>query len=52
MTLITLYALLGDDIKMMTTTKDADIYFTIMTSIALVLFTFELVTTSIGKDDY
>ena len=37
---------------MMTTTKDADIYFTIMTSIALVLFTFELVTTSIGKDDY
>ena len=52
MTLITLYALLGDDIKVMTTNKSADDYFTIVTSVALVLFTFELVIQSIGKDDY
>jgi hypothetical protein len=52
MTLVTLYALLGDDIKMLTTEKSADNYFTIMTSLALVLFTFELIIQSIGKDDY
>ena len=52
MTLITLYALLGDDIKMMTTDISADKYFTIVTSIALVLFAIELIMTSIGKKEY
>jgi hypothetical protein len=52
MTLITIYALLGDDIKMMTTSKSADVYFTIMTSVALLLFLVELIIQSIGKADY
>ena len=52
MTLITLYALLGEDIKMMTTQKHSDGYFTIMTSIALLLFLCELIIQSIGKEDY
>ena len=52
MTLVTIYALLGDDIKLLTTTKEADIYFTWCTSIALVLFMIELILASIGKEGY
>jgi len=52
MTLVTIYALLGDDLKLLTTTKGADIYFTWCTSIALVLFMIELILASIGKEGY
>jgi hypothetical protein len=52
MTLVTIYALLGDDLKLLTTTKEADIYFTWCTSIALVLFMIELILASIGKEGY
>jgi len=52
MTLVTIYALLGDDIKLLTTTKEADVYFTWCTAIALVLFMFELILASIGKEGY
>ena len=52
MTLVTIYALLGDDLKLLTTTMGADIYFTWCTSIALVLFMMELILASIGKEGY
>ena len=52
MTLVTIYALLGDDLKLLTTTMEADIYFTWCTSIALVLFMLELILASIGKEGY
>jgi hypothetical protein len=43
MTLVTLFALIGDDIKMLSTDKTSDNTFTILTSLALILFTFELI---------
>jgi len=52
MTIVTIYALLGDDLKLLTTTIEADIYFTWCTSIALVLFMLELILASIGKEGY
>jgi hypothetical protein len=52
MTLVTIYALLGDDLKLLTTTKAADGAFTAMTSIALFLFMLELILASIGKEGY
>jgi len=52
MTLVTIYALLGDDLKLLTTTIEADVYFTWATSIALILFMIELILASIGKEGY
>jgi len=52
MTIVTIYALLGDDLKLLTTTKTADNTFTTLTSIALVLFMLELILASIGKEGY
>lgn len=52
MTVVTIYALLGDDIKLLTTTKSADPIFTDLTAIALVLFLIEIILASIGKEDY
>ena len=43
MTVVTIYALLGDDIKLLTTTKSADPIFTDLTAIALVLFLIEII---------
>ena len=52
MTIITLYALLGEDIKLLSTTKESDPIFVTMTSISLVLFLIELLLQSIGKEEY
>lgn len=52
MTIVTIYALLGDDLKLLTTTIEADVYFTAATAISLVLFMLELILASIGKEDY
>ena len=52
MTIITLYALLGEDIKLLSTTKESDPVFVTMTSISLVLFLIELLLQSIGKEGY
>ena len=49
MTIVTIYALLGDDLKLLTTTITADVYFTISTSIALVLFLIELILALLEK---
>jgi len=52
MTVVTIYALLGDDLKLLTTTLTADNTFTFLTSVALVLFMLELILASIGKEGY
>jgi len=48
MTVVTLYALLADDLRLICTSLETDAYFTIMTSVALVLFLIELALASIG----
>lgn len=52
MTIVTIYALFSDDVKMLFFTKSVDELFDIMTIIALILFTFEIIVSSIVKDDY
>lgn len=52
MTIITLYALLGEDIKLLSTTMESDPIFVTLTSISLVLFLIELLLQSIGKEGY
>lgn len=52
MTIVTLYALLGDDIRLIATTIDTDNIFVALTSVSLVLFLIELLLASIGKDGY
>lgn len=52
MFLITVYALIGDDIRLLTTSKDADEAFMWMNIITLGLFTIELIFSSIGAKGY
>jgi len=52
MTIVTIYALLGEDIKLLATTKSSDDVFITLTSICLVLFSIELLLQSIGKDGF
>ena len=52
MTMVTLYALLADDLRLICTSMETDSYFTIMTSVALVLFLMELSLASIGQQGY
>eukprot|EP00405_Crypthecodinium_cohnii_P044745 CAMPEP_0206584772 /NCGR_PEP_ID=MMETSP0325_2-20121206/35963_1 /ASSEMBLY_ACC=CAM_ASM_000347 /TAXON_ID=2866 /ORGANISM="Crypthecodinium cohnii, Strain Seligo" /LENGTH=943 /DNA_ID=CAMNT_0054092077 /DNA_START=70 /DNA_END=2898 /DNA_ORIENTATION=- len=52
MFLITVYALVGDDIRVASSQKPADVTFNIITIVTLGLFTFELIASCIGKDDY
>lgn len=53
MGLITIYALVGEDLRMASyTSKYDDLYFNIVTIVALNLFSFEMVCSCIGKDDY
>ena len=52
MTIITLYALFGDDIRLLAFTKTADDAFYVITSACLGFFTIEIVLASIAKDDY
>mmetsp|Transcript_8444 Transcript_8444/g.26258 ORF Transcript_8444/g.26258 Transcript_8444/m.26258 type:complete len:919 (-) Transcript_8444:232-2988(-) len=49
---ITVYALIGDDVRLAATRRPADFWFNIATIVALLLFTFELVASCIGKEDY
>eukprot|EP00397_Hematodinium_sp_SG-2012_P036331 GEMP01039208.1.p1 GENE.GEMP01039208.1~~GEMP01039208.1.p1 ORF type:complete len:431 (-),score=61.09 GEMP01039208.1:578-1870(-) len=51
-TLFTLFALFGDDIRIMATTRDADVYFNVLTITAIAIFVVEVVTCSIGKTGY
>jgi len=51
-TLITVWALGGDDIKLLTTDKPSDAIFDGMVIFCIVFFSIEVVMTCIGKDDY
>jgi len=52
MTLITLWALFGDDIRIAGTDKHNDLYFYISFLASFILFVLELLATSIVVDDY
>jgi len=49
MTLITLYALFGDDIRVLTVEKDGDPGFWIMNIVCLCAFSIEIMLASIAK---
>ena len=51
-TILTLYALFGDDIRIATTRRQADWFFDLMTILCIALFTLEIIVCSIGKQDY
>lgn len=52
MTIVTIYALVGEDIKIITTEKPTDFYFMWVTGVAFILFFIEIIVTVIGKEDY
>ena len=52
MTLVTLYALLGDDLRLIFVPIESDGVFTSLTIFSLILFTLELVLASISQEDY
>lgn len=52
MTIVTIYALFGDDCRLIFAPKDADDLFTLLTFISLILFLIELILASIGQPDY
>ena len=52
MSLLTVYALIGDDIRLWFTTKPADLYFNIGFALSMVLFTIELLINSMVVDDF
>lgn len=52
MTIITVYALLGDDFRLLFFSKASDDTFTMLTFASMILFLLELVLASVGKPDY
>lgn len=52
MTIVTLYALFGDDVRSLFFTKSADNVFYGLTVAAMTLFMIELVLSSIAKEEY
>ena len=52
MLLITIYALIGDDIRLMAAGKDSDIVFTWFNVLTLTLFSVELTLSCIGVKGY
>lgn len=52
MAFLTIYALFGDDIRLLAFTKSADDAFYTFTCVCIAFFVFELVIASIAKDDY
>ena len=52
MTLVTIYALLGDDLRILWCYKTADPIFLAVTIASMLFFTVEIVLASIGKPDY
>ena len=49
MTIVTVYALFGDDIRVLSTDQDGDDYFYGVSSFALGMFTLELILASYAK---
>jgi hypothetical protein len=52
MTIVTLYALFGDDTRAIAFTKTADNTFYGLTTAAMSLFAIEIILASIAKEDY
>ena len=52
MTIVTIYALLGDDLRIICWDADADPVFLGITIASMVFFTIEIVLASIGKPEY
>ena len=52
MFIVTIYALIGDDVKLLTLSAAADQTFMWLNVVALLLFIIELICSSIGIDDY
>jgi len=50
--LLTLYALVGDDIRIMSTEEPADDAFNLITIFCIVVFCIEIILSCVGKDDY
>ena len=51
MTALTVYALFGDDLRLLFFTKSADFFFDLLTSISMLAFVVEIVISSIAKKD-
>lgn len=51
-TLLTVYALTGDDIRLIATAAGADPYFDIVVGVCILVFTVEVIFSCIGKEDY
>lgn len=51
-TALTIYALTGDDIRLITTNKPADMTFNVIVILCIIVFTLECVLSCIGKEDY
>lgn len=52
MAIVTLYALFGDDIRVLTVNKDGDDVFFGLTIVCMVCFTLEIIFTCICKHEY
>merc|ERR1719352_1429174 len=52
MFLLTVYALIGDDLRLACSTASEDLYFNIVTIVAFLFFAIELVASCLGKEDY
>jgi len=52
MTIVTIYALLGDDLRIIFWDNDADLIFMGITIASMVFFAIEIVLASLGKADY
>jgi hypothetical protein len=52
MTVITIYALFGDDIRIVACPVSADIYFSSVTIVCIFFFSLEIILASIVKHDY
>lgn len=50
--ILTIYALVGDDLRLLCTNKPADFWFNAATLVCLFVFTLEIVLSCLGKDDY
>eukprot|EP00747_Dinoflagellata_sp_TGD_P125096 gnl/TRDRNA2_/TRDRNA2_174104_c0_seq1.p1 gnl/TRDRNA2_/TRDRNA2_174104_c0~~gnl/TRDRNA2_/TRDRNA2_174104_c0_seq1.p1 ORF type:complete len:1005 (-),score=197.57 gnl/TRDRNA2_/TRDRNA2_174104_c0_seq1:247-3198(-) len=51
-TVLTLYALWGDDFRLAATPKSSDALFNVLTILCIIVFSVEMVVNSFGKEDY
>ncbi len=52
MTIVTIYALFGDDIRLLIFSKVVDDYFYALSAVSLVLFSIEIILASLAQDHY